>query len=68
MYTPDAATRARRIAARNVSATLMHYMHKVWRDLFSEEGAAEHIETETGLLQYLGVDNIPYQSRLVAAA
>jgi hypothetical protein len=53
MYCPDEAARARRIAARNVSAALLRYMQAAWTDLYYTEGRTATLTEEQHVVQYV---------------
>jgi len=53
LYSPDEATRAKRIAARNVNAAILRYMAQTWCDLYATEGARNTQTDEDGLIQYV---------------
>jgi hypothetical protein len=53
LYSIDEATRARRVAARNVVAGILRYMARTWCDLYATEGASSVIESEDALIQYV---------------
>lgn len=53
LYTPDEATRARRIAERNLSAGLLRYMVALWTDLYATDGAHRRFDDEERLIQYI---------------
>lgn len=51
LYTPDRVEVAKRIAARNVSASLLKYMQSTWHELYQLRGYVDIINDEEKLIQ-----------------